>query len=811
MCNKRLLSGCIATLLCAVPWSGPPAVAEVPVGTAFTHQGDRAKKENKPRAELRSETGRLLRDSPGTSAQEGSGISAGKHPVKHRLGPGRAEALSRDDNANSIPDDSECPADLDCNSEVRVPDLIILLTAWGPNPGHPADLDGDGEVRVPDLIILLAAWGPCKTFCVHFPKLGFPPDEEGEGWIRPKVWGALDSTATDDTITVPNGRPIYALIVSGYESNKYLDELMVYNFARHLMARGAYVHYAWWNNLLAPYMERPLHHPQSDPGVLDFDTLIDFSTAEQAAEKAFPGEDYQFVADAKLFLSAIREHNPSAIIIVVGHSMGGGAIVHLASQTDVVLDIVAPIDPVGNRNYPWSPRIPLDICVLQAPVPLRDFNWTRWRVTRDRFLGYKSLIRDGLQCVPDGDWLKDVCEINNSLFCALLIAVHDAPTLEFGSHVINLHHRYQQEALFPFDFSDAYSFGHTPPPGGTTNQAKVPMTPDFEFSNCGILRCEDPGGWPFAVFPPPPCCPDGDGVGWDSDGHGEIIGSRGPFIPIPLGVRVRTSPQCGDCPNQTWPGRSGSTGNWSNGDGLERKRILKDLENRPANFVWEHRPTNPDLCLVSQGLIDLFEVMNRPPEAHAGEDQIVECMGRFGAEVTLDGSGSSDPDDDALTYLWTWSSGSASGAVTMVTLPLGTYRITLTVRDPSGHIDTDVVVVTVQDTTAPELFVDLSPSSLWPPNHKLVDIQATVATFDLCSDVAVELVSIVSNEADDGLGDGHTTGDIMGADMNTLDLFFQLRAERAGGGHGRVYTVTYQATDDSGNRTETSAEVLVRH
>lgn len=54
-----------------------------------------------------------------------------------------------------------CPEDLDGDNEVRVPDLIILLGAWGPNPGHPADFDADGEVRVPDLIALLAAWGAC--------------------------------------------------------------------------------------------------------------------------------------------------------------------------------------------------------------------------------------------------------------------------------------------------------------------------------------------------------------------------------------------------------------------------------------------------------------------------------------------------------------------------------------------------------------------------------------------------------------------------------------------------------------------------
>jgi hypothetical protein len=51
------------------------------------------------------------------------------------------------------------PGDLDGDGQVRVPDLVILLGAWGPNPGHPADLDGDGEVRVPDLVILLGNWG----------------------------------------------------------------------------------------------------------------------------------------------------------------------------------------------------------------------------------------------------------------------------------------------------------------------------------------------------------------------------------------------------------------------------------------------------------------------------------------------------------------------------------------------------------------------------------------------------------------------------------------------------------------------------
>jgi hypothetical protein len=43
------------------------------------------------------------------------------------------------------------------------------------------------------------------------------------------------------------------------------------------------------------------------------------------------------------------------------------------------------------------------------------------------------------------------------------------------------------------------------------------------------------------------------------------------------------------------------------------------------------------------------------------------------------------------------------------------------------------------------------------------------------------------------------------------DTHFQLRAERMGGGDGRVYTITYTATDDSGNSTTEIAEVRVPH
>ena len=45
---------------------------------------------------------------------------------------------------------------------------------------------------------------------------------------------------------------------------------------------------------------------------------------------------------------------------------------------------------------------------------------------------------------------------------------------------------------------------------------------------------------------------------------------------------------------------------WNNGDIANRITKLKELENLPVDSTWENRPTNPDLCLVSGGLINIF-------------------------------------------------------------------------------------------------------------------------------------------------------------------------------------------------------------
>jgi hypothetical protein len=76
---------------------------------------------------------------------------------------------------------------------------------------------------------------------------------------------------------------------------------------------------------------------------------------------------------------------------------------------------------------------------------------------------------------------------------------------------------------------------------------------------------------------------------------------------------------------------------------------------------------------------------NRPPTAAAALPATVPATSRDGATVHLDGSASSDPDNDALSY--SWSDGAttiAQGAVVDVLLPVGQHSIVLTVSDGKG-------------------------------------------------------------------------------------------------------------------------------
>ena len=198
---------------------------------------------------------------------------------------------------------------------------------------------------------------------------------------------------------------------------------------------------------------------------------------------------------------------------------------------------------------------------------------------------------------------------------------------------------------------------------------------------------------------------------------------------------------------------------------------------------------------------------NEPPIADAGPDQDVDADSACTATVTLDGSGSTDPDstlgtnDDIVSFEWFENSTSiGTGELLDYTFPLGVHTITFIVTDTAGATASDGVVITVVDTTPPEISVSVSPDTLWPPNHKMVLCTPTITVSDNCDlNPTVQLVSVTSNEADDA-------DDIL---INNGDIY--LRAERSGHGDGRVYTITYEAIDDSGNSAPAKSTVTVPH
>ena len=110
------------------------------------------------------------------------------------------------------------------------------------------------------------------------------------------------------------------------------------------------------------------------------------------------------------------------------------------------------------------------------------------------------------------------------------------------------------------------------------------------------------------------------------------------------------------------------------------------------------------------------------------------------------------------------------------------------------------------DTTPPSVSVTLSPTKLWPANEKFIPITATITVKDdYDPQPEIKLVSITANET-------LTLEDAKGVKPGTDNRQFMLRAKREGKNKaGRIYTVTYSATDGSGNKSTASATVTVPH
>jgi hypothetical protein len=206
----------------------------------------------------------------------------------------------------------------------------------------------------------------------------------------------------------------------------------------------------------------------------------------------------------------------------------------------------------------------------------------------------------------------------------------------------------------------------------------------------------------------------------------------------------------------------------------------------------------------STGSVDVVVAnVDHAPTAIAGNNLTVN----EGSSVTLNGSASSDPDSDPLTYSWVQVSGptvtltSANTAFPQFTAPFvnaagATLQFQLTVNDGFGGTSTATTTITVNNINDPPNVDHAQPSiaTLWPPNHSMVNV-SILGVIDPENNDTIQITGVTQDEPTSGIGDDDTAVDaVINPDGTVL-----LRAERAGDGNGRVYHVHFTASDFEGS------------
>ena len=228
-------------------------------------------------------------------------------------------------------------------------------------------------------------------------------------------------------------------------------------------------------------------------------------------------------------------------------------------------------------------------------------------------------------------------------------------------------------------------------------------------------------------------------------------------------------------------------------------------------------PTYSHACIGGMDLGARLQAASEtlPPTILCPGPLVLECsngwaIGTLQAEVT-------DTNGNPVSVVWTVdgvpyqtndipSGGSITASNVTFTANYGSGEHTVVVSasndltEPAGCSTT----VTVGDTLPPTVSqISVTPSSLWPPNHRMVSVSVVVNAADNCDPSPVaHIAHVTSNEPQNPFTpDWEITG----------PLSVNLRAERSGSKGGRIYTIVVECEDGSGNVAYASVDVAVPH
>jgi streptogramin lyase len=192
-----------------------------------------------------------------------------------------------------------------------------------------------------------------------------------------------------------------------------------------------------------------------------------------------------------------------------------------------------------------------------------------------------------------------------------------------------------------------------------------------------------------------------------------------------------------------------------------------------------------------------------------------ECEGHEWATVNVSWN-SDEPDDSSITVEVSSSDdGVIFGPAEVVasgdplTVGDGRYLKVVVTFERSTAGGSPILYDLTIDCNQPPDCSDAAASinTIWPPNHKFVDISVIGVTDPDGDPITITVDAISQDEPVDTFGDGSFTPDGQGVGTDTAEV----RAERSGTkkvpGNGRMYHIEFTANDDNG--AECVGEVLV--
>ncbi|HVE41283.1 MAG TPA: galactose oxidase-like domain-containing protein [Planctomycetota bacterium] len=251
------------------------------------------------------------------------------------------------------------------------------------------------------------------------------------------------------------------------------------------------------------------------------------------------------------------------------------------------------------------------------------------------------------------------------------------------------------------------------------------------------------------------------------------------------------------------------------------QRILRPTWSAGAGAVSVTAPLDPNICppgpyflflLNGLGVPSVGQVLyigpNLAPVAVPPAPVVTgEAAGPTGGNVTLDGSLSTDPENNITTYEWFEGMNLLGTGISIAPLlSLGGHTLTLKVTDQGTLTNSTNFTVNVVDTTPPQITsLSATPGLLRSTSNQLLSVTlAATATDAVTSAPSTQILSVGSSEAVTGLGAGDQTPDWQITPPMTLTL----RSERFT--IVRRYTITVEAADGASNTATKTVDVRVR-